>query len=66
MLPTLPVDYEEAAARYRACRRMGATVRKLIDCLIAAQAIRAGVSILHADADFDTLARHTELMIEPT
>ena len=66
VLPTLPVDYEEAAARYRACRRMGATVRKLIDCLIAAQAIRAGVSILHADADFDTLARHTELMIEPT
>ncbi len=66
VLPTLPVDYEEAAARYRTCRRMGETVRKLIDCLIAAQAIRAGIPLLHVDADFDTLARHTELMIEPT
>ena len=56
-----PVDYDEAAALYRACRRRGETVRKLIDCLIAATAIRAGAPILHADADFATLARHTPL-----
>lgn len=66
VLPTLPVDYEEAAALYRICRRSGETVRKLIDCLIAAQAIRAHVPLLHADTDFDALARHTRLLIGRT
>ena len=32
-------------------------------CLIAAPAIRAGAAVLHNDADFDVLARHTELRI---
>ena len=54
-------DYDQAAALYRTCRRNGETVRKLIDCLIAAVAIRANAPILHADADFATLARHTPL-----
>jgi predicted nucleic acid-binding protein len=63
-LPTEPADYEEAAALYRMCRRKGETVRKLIDCLIAASAIKADVRVLHADADFDVLARHTPLRIE--
>ena len=65
LLPTEPVDYEHAAALYRACRRSGETVRKLIDCLIAATAIRTASAILHADADYDVLARHTPLQIEP-
>lgn len=65
LLPTEPTDYEEAAAFYRACRRGGETVRKLIDCLIAATAIRASVSVLHSDSDFDVLARHTPVQIEP-
>ncbi len=58
-----PVDYEEAAALYRTCRRRGDTVRKLIDCLIAAVAIRVDVAVLHADTDLDVLARHTALRI---
>jgi hypothetical protein len=49
---------------YRICRRNGETVRKLIDCLIASITIRAGLSILHADADFEVLARHTDLRYE--
>ena len=61
VIPMRPTDYEDAAALYRHCRRQGATVRKLIDCLIAAVAIRAGAPILHHDADFHTLARHTSL-----
>ena len=65
LLPTEPVDYEHAAALYRACRRSGETVRKLIDCLIAATAIRTASAILHADADYDVLTRHTPLQIEP-
>ena len=54
---------KRAAALYRRCRREGETVRKLMDCLIAAVAIRAGVPILHNDPDFDVLARHTELLV---
>lgn len=62
-LATEPSDYERAAALYRTCRRAGETVRKLIDCLIAAVAIRADVPVLHADDDFEALARHSPLRI---
>jgi predicted nucleic acid-binding protein len=65
VLPTTPADYEAAAAMYRTCRRSGETVRKLIDCLIGAVAVRAGVEVLHADTDFATLARHTQLRVHP-
>jgi predicted nucleic acid-binding protein len=64
LVPTYPIDYEDAAALYRTCRRSGETVRKLIDCLIAAVAIRAELPVLHADADFDALARHTALRVD--
>ena len=63
VLPTGPAQYEEAASLFRRCRREGETVRRLLDCLIAAVAIRAAVPVLHRDADFDVLARHTELEI---
>jgi predicted nucleic acid-binding protein len=56
-------DYEEAAALYRLCRRRGETVRRLVDCLVAVVAIRSDAELLHADADFDAIARHTELRI---
>lgn len=58
-----PTDYEQAAALFRACRRGGEAIRALTDCLIAAVAIRAGVSLLHADSDFEALARHTPLQL---
>ncbi len=58
-------SYELAAAIQRTCRTGGETVRSLIDCLIAAVAIREGASVLHADRDFDVIARHTDLRIEP-
>jgi predicted nucleic acid-binding protein len=59
-----PVDYEEAAALYRMCRRRGETVRKLIDCLIAALAIRTGLPVLHSDSDFEILGRHTSVQLD--
>jgi predicted nucleic acid-binding protein len=62
-LPTTPSEYELAATMYRACRVRGETVRKLIDCLIGAVAVKADVEVLHADADFATLARHTDLRV---
>ena len=58
-----PTDYDDAAALFRRCQRRGETIRKLIDCLIAAVAIRAGIPVLHHDSDFTALARHTELTI---
>lgn len=58
-------DFESAADLYRRCRRSGATVRRLIDCLIAAVAIRDGATVLHNDRDFDVLGRHTRLRVEP-
>ncbi|MBC8364258.1 MAG: PIN domain nuclease [Actinobacteria bacterium] len=60
---TTPADYETAASLYRACRRQGETVRRLTDCLIASAAIAARTPVLHADADFDVLARHTLLEV---
>ena len=64
IIPMQSADYDGAAALYRRCRRQGETVRKLIDCLIAAVAIRDGIPVLHNDRDFDVIARHTELRID--
>jgi hypothetical protein len=67
--PLLPLegllDFEEAAAIYRACRAGGETVRSLMDCLAAVPVIRAGAELLHDDADFDAIARHSDLRIFP-
>jgi predicted nucleic acid-binding protein len=64
LLSTRSTDFEEAAALYRACRRRGGTVRRVLDCLIAAIAVRASVPVLHNDSDFVTLAQHTALVTE--
>ncbi|MGI8937751.1 MAG: type II toxin-antitoxin system VapC family toxin [Iamia sp.] len=64
LVATRDSDYEDAATLYRTCRQAGETVRKMIDCLLAAHALRAGVPILHADADFDVLARLTPLTVD--
>ena len=63
LLSIVPTDYDDAAALYRHCRRRGTTIRQLLDCLIAAVAIRNGVPVLHDDRDFDALARHAELEV---
>lgn len=55
--------YEKAADLYRRCRAGGAKVRKITDCLVAVAAIEAGAPVLHCDADFDKLARHTPLEV---
>lgn len=58
-----PRDYEAAAEIYLVCRRAGYTITSQIDCLIAAVAIRTELPVLHADGDFDAIARHTPLKI---
>ena len=56
-----PADYEYASLLYRQCRQNGLTVRKFMDCLIAAIAIRVDMPLLHLDSDFETLEKHTPL-----
>jgi len=48
---------EDGVDLYRRARRAGLTVRSGVDCLIAACAIRHGLTVLHADRDFTHLAR---------
>lgn len=45
------IDFDSAALLYRSCRKSGETVRRLMDCLIGAVAIRHQIPILHADSD---------------
>lgn len=56
-------DFLEAARLYREARARGVTVRKPIDCLIAALAIRQDASLLHLDRDFDHLAKVSPLRV---
>lgn len=64
LVPTAGLDdYEAAAAIYRRCRQRGATVRSLIDCLVAAVAIRSASDLLHRDRDFRIIARHSTLSV---
>lgn len=52
---------DEAVGLYRSARRAGITVRSSVDCLIAACALRHGLSVIHRDRDFDKLARISPL-----
>lgn len=52
---------EDAVGLYRRARRAGLTIRSSVDCLIAAAAIRHDLTVLHADRDYDALARVSEL-----
>jgi predicted nucleic acid-binding protein len=56
-------DFVLAASLYRGARRAGVTIRKTLDCLIAAPCVRTGAPLLHADGDFDRLAACTPLRI---
>lgn len=58
-------DFVLAAELYRCARGAGVTVRKTLDCLIAAPCVRTGAPLLHADADFDRLAGCTPLRLWP-
>lgn len=51
-----PRDHDVAAALYRSARRRGETVRSLIDCLVAAIALRLDLAVLARDRDFEVLA----------
>jgi len=60
--PLAPVrDAEDAAAIHRGCRRHGHTVHSMIDCLVAAMALRLEMPVAHRDRDFEVIAAHCGL-----
>lgn len=57
LVRTTAADWDDAARIYRSGRRQGVTIRKLVDCLIAAIALRADQPVLHNDVDFESIAQ---------
>ena len=57
--------FEEAAAIHRYCRSRGVTVRSMVDCVIAAVALRENHELLHNDRDFNAIASVLPLRIHP-
>ena len=53
--------FAEAVGLYRRARAAGLTVRSSVDCLIAACALRHGLTVLHHDRDFGFLAKVSPL-----
>lgn len=51
----------DAVDLYRRARRAGLTVRSGVDCVIAACAIRHGLTVLHKDRDYTAIARVSDL-----
>jgi predicted nucleic acid-binding protein len=53
----------QAAKNFRALRKLGVTVRKTIDTIIATHCIESGYDLLHNDRDFDPFAKHLGLRV---
>ena len=68
-LPLLPIDaatdFRSAAELFQASRRNGHPIRSLVDCLIAAVAVRHGAALLHKDRDYVFLAEISPLTLHP-
>ena len=60
--------FDSAVDLYRRARRAGFTIRSSTDCLIAACALRHGLTVVHCDRDYPTISRIaplSELNIRP-
>ena len=53
----------QAARNFRKLRKLGVTVRKTIDTVIATWCIENGFPLLHSDRDFDPFAKHLGLRV---
>jgi len=51
----------KAAAHYCKLRKMGFTVRKTIDTIIATRCLEDNIQLLHSDRDFEPFAKHLDL-----
>ncbi len=62
-LPMSRQTFLAAADIYRSLRRRGVTIRKSVDCMIAAVAREHGAALLHHDRDFDSIETHCGLPV---
>jgi predicted nucleic acid-binding protein len=53
----------KAAKNYRTLRKLGFTIRKTIDTLIATRCIEDGYTLLHDDGDFMAFEKHLGLSV---
>jgi predicted nucleic acid-binding protein len=53
----------QAAKNFRTLRKLGVTVRKTIDTMIATRCIESGYELLHNDRDFDPFATRLGLRV---
>lgn len=51
----------QAAINFRKLRKLGVTVRKSIDTLIATRCLMNGYRLLHSDRDFEPFVKHLGL-----
>jgi len=62
----LPMNYTtflKSAEIYRYLRRNGVTIRKPIDCMIAAVSLQHNILLLHNDKDFDFIEQYSDLKV---
>lgn len=59
-----PRDFDGAVSIYRQCRAASVTPRGIVDCMIAAVAIRHDVPVLAQDADMARIADVTALRLD--
>jgi predicted nucleic acid-binding protein len=62
-LPMSRKSFVKASDMYRTMRKKRITIRKSIDCMIAACALEHNVRLLHNDRDFDFIEKHFGLKI---
>ena len=63
ILQTESADFEMSATIFRNCRKTGKTPRKMLDCLIAAIAIRNEMTLVHNDQGFVMISECSLLQI---
>jgi predicted nucleic acid-binding protein len=56
MLPIPEAAFVRAADVYRELRKLGVTIRKMNDCIIAATVLHHRCELLHNDRDFEPIA----------
>ncbi len=62
-LPMTRATFVRSAEIYRSLRKKGITIRKPLDCMIAAVALTHNVQLLHSDRDFDPIEKHFGLKV---
>jgi predicted nucleic acid-binding protein len=66
LLPMPETVFVKAADIYRKLRKLGITIRKTNDCIIAATALEYQCQLLHNDRDFSLIAKHFNLKLVKT